>query len=343
MADTKGSALAEMTIPVATDLIVAVDDPAGTPETQKVTFGDAWANYFKGQADALYAALSHNHAASAITSGTFGTSLIADDAITFPKLLNATQVALIGAGAAGPFQEVTLGSGFSIDAGVLNFASGGTDGAAIHDNVAGEINALAAKTTLHENDEFIVEDFEASYAKKKTTYGDIASDVTEVSFGAKTTTDGSDATLRLDPDNVDPSLRYYAQTETDRLAQLGTLFQALDADTLKADLGDTLTAGFLSDSYSGGTVATGTYTPAPATGQENFQHIVNGGAFTLAPPASPCSVVLEITNNASAGVITTSGYTQVDGDSFTTTNGHDFMCFITKTANFSYLSVKALQ
>lgn len=114
-------------------------------------------------------------------------------------------------------------------------------------------------------------------------------------------------------------------------------------DILFADVGDDLTAGYTSDSYSHGTISSGTVTPAPATGEENFQHLTNGGAFTLAPPANPCTVVLEITNNASAGAVTTSGFTQVTGDEFTTTNGDDFMCFITKTQNFSLLNVVALQ
>ena len=114
-------------------------------------------------------------------------------------------------------------------------------------------------------------------------------------------------------------------------------------DLLYADVGDTLTAGFLTDSYARGTISSGTVTPAPATGEENIQSYTNNGAHTLAPPASPCTVVIEITNGASAGAITTSGFTQVTGDSFTTTNGDDFMCFITKTANFSLLNVVALQ
>lgn len=126
-------------------------------------------------------------------------------------------------------------------------------------------------------------------------------------------------------------------------SDVGTTVQAYDPDTLKANIGDTLTAGFISDSYSHGTVSSGTVTPAPGTGQEAIQHLTNGGAFTLAPPANPCTVIIEVTNNASAGVITTSGFTMVTGDSLTTTDGHDFILYITKTANFSHLSVVALQ
>ncbi len=126
-------------------------------------------------------------------------------------------------------------------------------------------------------------------------------------------------------------------------AEAGTDFAAYNADTLFADEGDALTAGFTSDSYNGGTVSSGTYTPAPATGQENFQFYTNGGAHTLAPPASVCAVVIEIVNNGSAGAITTSGFTKVTGDSFSTTNGHAFLAHITKMNTYSHLHVTALQ
>lgn len=124
---------------------------------------------------------------------------------------------------------------------------------------------------------------------------------------------------------------------------IGSNVQAFDADTLKADTGDTLTAGYITDSYAGGTQSSGTYTPAPATGQENIQHIVNGGAFTLAPPASPCTVLVQIINNGSAGTITTSGFDIVAGDSLDTTDTNAFMCFIAVTNDYSYLNVVAMQ
>lgn len=107
MADTKGSALPAMTTPAGNDILIAVDDPGGAPATQKVTFADAWTNYFKMQADGLYLA--------SVTTGD-----IADDAVTFPKLLDATQKALIGAGGAGAFGEITLGAGLDITAGALD-------------------------------------------------------------------------------------------------------------------------------------------------------------------------------------------------------------------------------
>ena len=122
---------------------------------------------------------------------------------------------------------------------------------------------------------------------------------------------------------------------------VGSVLQAYDADTLKADTADVLTAGYACTVHNAGTKASGTYTPDEADG--NMQKFVNGGAHTLAPPANDCTLVLQQTNNASAGTITTSGFTLVDGDDFTTTNGHDFFLYITNSDAFSLLTVKALQ
>jgi len=104
---------------------------------------------------------------------------------------------------------------------------------------------------------------------------------------------------------------------------------------------DTLTKGFSNSTHNAGTQTGGTFTPDPLS--NNLQRAVNGGAFTLAPPASDCSIVVQITNNTSAGAISTSGFNAVRGDTLTTTNGDDFMCFIVRVNGFSVLNVVALQ
>jgi hypothetical protein len=104
---------------------------------------------------------------------------------------------------------------------------------------------------------------------------------------------------------------------------------------------DALTSGYSATVFSAGTKSSGTYTPSEADG--NFQSATNGGAHTLAPPTNACSLVIQYTNNGSAGAITTSGFTKVTGSSLTTTNGDDFMCYITKSGSFSHLHVQALQ
>lgn len=119
---------------------------------------------------------------------------------------------------------------------------------------------------------------------------------------------------------------------------IGSDVQAYNADTLFADATDTLTAGYSVTPYNAGTQSTGTFTPDEANG--NFQYAVNGGAHTLAPPTNNCTITLQYTNNASAGTITTSGFTATDGDSIVTTNGADFIMSITKINGFSWLNVK---
>lgn len=124
-------------------------------------------------------------------------------------------------------------------------------------------------------------------------------------------------------------------------SDIGVSVQGYDADTLKADTPDDLTAGFTSTSTDQGTKSTGTFTPAYASG--NVQHCVNGGAFTLGVPAGHGAMALDITNNGSAGAITTSSYTKVTGDSFTTTDTHKFRCWISTGNAGSHLHVQALQ
>lgn len=97
-----------------------------------------------------------------------------------------------------------------------------------------------------------------------------------------------------------------------------------------------LTGGFSATSYAVGTKSTGTFTPDPAVG--NFQHYTNGGAHTLAPPASVCTMIIECTN-ASAGALTTSGFSIVDGDSYSSSGTKKHIFYITKTQNYSRLTV----
>lgn len=123
--------------------------------------------------------------------------------------------------------------------------------------------------------------------------------------------------------------------------EIGSTVQGYDADTLKADVADVLTAGFAHTPYNAGTKSSGTYTPDEADG--NIQYAVNGGAHTLAPPTNNGTIIIQYTNNGSAGAITTSGFTLVDGDTITTTDGDDFFFSIIKANGFSSLTVKALQ
>src|SRR5690606_4995514 len=75
-------------------------------------------------------------------------------------------------------------------------------------------------------------------------------------------------------------------------SDIGSTVQAYDADTLKADTSDDLTAGFTATSADQGTKSSGTFTPAFA--DRNIQHCTNGGAFTLGEPTGHGSLVLDI-------------------------------------------------
>ena len=94
--------------------------------------------------------------------------------------------------------------------------------------------------------------------------------------------------------------------------------------------------GFSATSYNEGTKSSGTFTPDPANG--NIQNFVNGGAFTLAPPANPCTMILECPNS-SAGAITTSGFSILSGDTYSSTGTKKHLFYITKTASYSQLYV----
>lgn len=118
----------------------------------------------------------------------------------------------------------------------------------------------------------------------------------------------------------------------------GTFLFADDAD-------QTITGGANVTVLSSGTKSSGTYTMD--FGARPLQYIVNGGAFTLAPDGSNGNCVLLITNNGSAGAITTSGWTQVTGDSFDTTDTNQFMCYCVShndgTSDITHLHVTAMQ
>ena len=122
---------------------------------------------------------------------------------------------------------------------------------------------------------------------------------------------------------------------------IGSDVEAVDAEIVRADTDDVLAAGYQATADADGTQSSGTYTPAYAGG--NFKTATNGGAHTLAPQSGDGQIIVQYTNDGSAGAITTSGFDAVTGDSFTTTNGDDFMCYLTVVGTFQHLHITALQ
>lgn len=119
--------------------------------------------------------------------------------------------------------------------------------------------------------------------------------------------------------------------------------EPIDAEILRADTDDNLTAGYTATADNDGTQSSGTYTPSPVGG--NLKRIVNGGAFTLAAPtyAGDYTMIVQMTNSATAGAITVTGFTKASGDPTTTTSGHDFLLHIVKINDFKTLYIEALQ
>lgn len=119
----------------------------------------------------------------------------------------------------------------------------------------------------------------------------------------------------------------------------GTSLPSLSSPSLN----ENRTAGVTTSAVDDGTKTTGTYTPSPLGG--NMRTIINNGAFTLASPTTSgdYTMVIQITNGASAGAITFSGFTKVSGSVMTTTNTHKFFVYITKCNGLSLASVQALQ
>jgi len=134
-----------------------------------------------------------------------------------------------------------------------------------------------------------------------------------------------------------------ATTAGAALTALGA--EPADADILKADTTDELQVGYSTSVHNLGTKSSGTEVLDEANGAK--QRIVNGGAFTLSPPTNYTNIELYVENNASAGTITTSGFTWTDGDTITTTDGHKFIFNISTTydgtSTVSTLNVRALQ
>lgn len=104
----------------------------------------------------------------------------------------------------------------------------------------------------------------------------------------------------------------------------------------------TLTGGFDSDVEALGT-ASGTVTPeVDGANKENFKSLTNNGAFTLAPPStsSDCTIRIHLTNGASAGAITTSGFDRViDNDTYATTNAKEYWFIIDHNATRDTLTI----
>lgn len=105
--------------------------------------------------------------------------------------------------------------------------------------------------------------------------------------------------------------------------------------------GATLTGGF-AETEVPITVTGGAWTPDPTVSLK--QSWTNNANLTINAPASVGDVELHVTNGASAGTISFSGFTkQWSGDALDATNGHQFVVFIYGFSGASGYLIKALQ
>ena len=113
---------------------------------------------------------------------------------------------------------------------------------------------------------------------------------------------------------------------------------------LSPNITATFTVGYTYVANNIGTVSSGTTTPDPTLG--NYQYLTNNGAFTLAAPSVDSAIpTLLVTNGASAGAITFSGFTvgSNTGDALTTTNTSKFLISLRQINGVSLYGITALQ
>lgn len=120
-------------------------------------------------------------------------------------------------------------------------------------------------------------------------------------------------------------------------------FPATSSTVLTTGNNATITKGYYVTPYNIGTVSSGTTTPDAANG--NYQYYTNNGAHTLAAPSSDCAIDILVTNGASAGTVTFSGFTVGSdiGSALTTTNTNKFIISIRRINAVATYSIYALQ
>jgi hypothetical protein len=106
--------------------------------------------------------------------------------------------------------------------------------------------------------------------------------------------------------------------------------------------GQEIVGGYTVKTYLVGNMGSGTLGFDPLKG--NYQAATNTAAITLLAPTVDCAMDILITNSATAGTISFSGFTVgTTGDPLTTTNGHKFILSIRRMNGTSTYTVKALQ
>lgn len=139
-----------------------------------------------------------------------------------------------------PFSEVTSPVTADIDAlytavkGYIDVSSGGgTDANAVHVNAANEITAITEKTSVDNQDEFILEDSDASYVKKSITRKNIVKPIVNSTTTTATLTPNIDEYEQEDITDLASALTIAAPTGTPSTG-MKLLFRITDDGTNRA-------------------------------------------------------------------------------------------------------------
>jgi hypothetical protein len=116
-----------------------------------------------------------------------------------------------------------------------------------------------------------------------------------------------------------------------------------DTTRLALSGSQTITGGFRFTAYNLGTISSGSVQFDAYNG--NYQFYTNNGAHTWLAPANDCAIDILVTNGASAGSISVSGFTVGAniGDPITPTNGQRFIVSMRRMNGISTWVTKALQ
>ncbi len=114
-------------------------------------------------------------------------------------------------------------------------------------------------------------------------------------------------------------------------------------NVLLAGTAENISKGFTVSPNNLGTVTSGTLTPNAQNG--NYQFYTNNGAHTIAAPVADSAIDILVTNGATAGSITFSGFTvgAAPGSPYNTTNGNRFILSIRRINGVATYSWYALQ
>lgn len=172
MADTKITALTEMTTPVDTDLVPVVDDPAGTPLTQKLTFANLWswaATYSGTLTNKTISGASNTITNVSLTTGVTGTLPVGNGGTGSTSFTSGGVLIGAGAGALSTAGNVLAGSGY-ISIGASPSAAGSVrvenTGSVVFRNAADSADAYGV--SYSGSDELFIGS-DSSYTNQATT------------------------------------------------------------------------------------------------------------------------------------------------------------------------------